>query len=76
MSIFRLDRETTSEEVPRTRSLPQGDPSAPMIFNVILYTLAEKFLATAAERKRGQELSDGSWVNLILFADNYWLAAT
>ncbi len=28
-SIFRLDKETTSDEVQRTRSLPQGDPSAP-----------------------------------------------
>ena len=76
MSIFRLDKDTTCEDVPRTRSLPQGDLSAPMIFGVILDTLAEKFLATAAERRWGQELSDGSWVNLILFADNYSRVAT
>ena len=41
-SIFRLDKETTSEEIPRTRSLPQGDPAAPMIFNLILDTLAAR----------------------------------
>ena len=62
--------------MPRTRSLPQGDPSAPVIFNVILDALAEKFLEAAAGIKRGKELSDGSWVNRILFADNYWLVAT
>ena len=57
-SIFRLDAETTSCGVTRTRSLPQGDPSAPMIFSM------------------GLRLCDNSWVNLILFADNYWLVAT
>ena len=75
-SIFRLDAETTSSGVTRTRSLPQGDPSAPMIFNIILDTLAEKFIRTAREKGWGLCLADGSWVDLILFADNYWLVAT
>ena len=43
-SIFRLDAETKSGEVPRTRSLPQGDPAAPMLFNLVLDTLAERFV--------------------------------
>ena len=74
--IFRLDTEATSGEVTRTRSLPQGDPAAPMIFNMILDTLAEKFLVTAATKEWGMRLCDNSWVSLILFADNYWLVAT
>ena len=40
-SVFRLDAETTSDKVTRTRSLPQGDLAAPMIFNVILDSLGE-----------------------------------
>ena len=75
-SIFRLDSETTSGGVTRSRRLPQVDPSAPVIFGVILDTLAEKFLATASTRGWGLRLCDNSWVSLILFADNYWLVAT
>ena len=75
-SIFRLDAETTSGGITRTRSLPQGDPSAPMIFNIILDTVAEKFITTARNKEWGMRLCDDSWVDLILFADNYWLAAT
>ena len=75
-SIFRLDAETKSGEVPRTRSLPQGDPAAPMLFNLILDTLAERFVKRAVEKKWGKQLLDGTWVNIILFADNYWLVAT
>ena len=47
----RLDSETTSEEIQRTRSLPQGDPGAPIIFNLILDTLAIGFAKAAKERK-------------------------
>ncbi len=42
-SIFRLDKETASKPVNRTRSVPQGDPAAPMLFNVILDALEERF---------------------------------
>ena len=45
--VFRLDTETTSDKVTRTRSLPQGDPAAPMLFNLILDTLATRFVETA-----------------------------
>ena len=75
-SIFRLDSETTSDEIERTRSLPQGDPAAPMLFNIILDTLAIRIEILARRRKWGKQLQDGSWVDLILFADNYWLIAT
>ena len=49
-SIFRLDAETKSGEVPRTRSLPQGDPAAPMLFNLVLDTLAERFVKTCLKK--------------------------
>ena len=64
-SIFRLDAETTSEEIERTRSLPQGDPAAPMLFNIVLDTLAIRFENLARSRKWGKQLQDGSWVDLI-----------
>ncbi len=75
-SVFKLDSQTTSKEVDRTRSFPQGDPAAPMIFNLVLDTIAETFIKTAIQKGWGKKLQDGSWVNLIMFADNYWLVAT
>ena len=75
-SVFKLDSQTTSAEVERTRSFPQGDPAAPMIFNLVLDTIAETFIKTALQKGWGKKLQDGSWVNLIMFADNYWLVAT
>ena len=73
--MFRLDTETTSGEVTRTRSLPQGDPAAPMLFNLILDTLATRFVAIAVRNTWGKQLLDGTWVNIILFAGNYWMVA-
>ncbi len=35
-SIFKLDADTKSEEIERSRSLPQGDPAAPCLFNITL----------------------------------------
>jgi transposase-like protein len=75
-SIVRLDAETTSGEVERTRSLPQGDPAAPNHFNNTLAILAVKFTILCRRRKWGKELIDGTWVDTILFADSYWLVAT
>jgi hypothetical protein len=74
-SVFKLDLQTTSKEVERTRSFPQGDPAAPMILNLVLDTIAETFIKTALQKGWGKQLQDGSWVNLIMFADNYWLVA-
>ncbi len=74
-SIFRLDAETTSEEIERTRSLPQGDPAAPMLFNIILDTLAVRFERMARSNTWGDQLQGGTSVDLSLFADNYWLVA-
>ncbi len=47
-----------------------------MIFNLVLDTIAEAFIKTAVQKGWGKKLQDGSWVNLIMFADNYWLVAT
>ena len=46
------------------------------VFNVILDTLADIFQERAKRLRWGYELSDGTLVNIILFADNYWLVAT
>ena len=75
-SVFKRDSQTSSAEVERTRSFPQGDPAAPMIFNLVLDTIAEAFIKTAVLRGWDEKLQDGSWVDLIMFADNYWLVAT
>ena len=53
-SIFRPDAETTSGKVTRARSLPQGDPAAPMLFNLILDTIATRFVEFAVRSKLGE----------------------
>ena len=68
-SIFRLDAETTSGEIERTRSLPQGDPAAPNLFNNTLDILAVHTRVQA--KKVGKQLVDGTWVDIILFRDNF-----
>ncbi len=52
-SVFRLDSQTTSAEAARTRSFPQGDPAAPIIFNLVLDTIAEKLIKTAVNKRWG-----------------------
>ena len=47
-----------------------------MLFNLILETLAERFMERASAREWGLRLQGGTWVSLILFADKYWLVAT
>ncbi len=54
---FRLDTEATSGGVKRTRSLPQGDPAAPMLFNLTLDTLATRFAAICFRNKWGEVAS-------------------
>ncbi len=70
-SVFRLDAETTSEELERTWSLPQDDPAALMLFNLIFDTLVVRVTGLA-----NNKVQDGTWVNIIRFADKYWLVAT
>ena len=55
--IFRPDAETTSEHIEGARSLPQGDPAAPMLFNIILDTLAAGFEKMARRNQVGQAVT-------------------
>ncbi len=75
-SVFRLDSETTSDEIKGTRRLPQGDPVGPTLFNFIWDTLTIRFARIARGNGGGRQLLDGTCVNFVLFADNYWLVAT
>jgi hypothetical protein len=75
-SCFVLDRCVTSDPVRRTRSLLQGDPAAPTIFNATLDIPTTEFLHLAKQRGWGYKLGDGSYLSLVLFADNYWLIGT
>jgi len=77
-SIFKLDCETMSSPIPRRRSIPQGDPSGPKIFNSTLDLAAERFEATAQLKGWGvalEEYGKGKRVALIKFADNFWLVS-
>ena len=79
MSVkFKLaDLETKS--IPRTRSLLQGDPAAPSIFNITIDDPLEEFHREAQRRNWGIKLQDGNGdtfnLAIICFADNYWLIA-
>jgi hypothetical protein len=71
--VFKLDSEATSQEVGRSdEEFPsrRPRPAAPMIFNLVLNTIAETFIKTAIQKGWGKKLQDGSCVNLIMFADN------
>ncbi len=75
-SVFRLGAEAKSGDIERSRSLPQGDPAAPCLFNITLDRLVVRFIALCRRRRWGKQLEDGTWVDIILFADKYWLVAT
>ena len=74
-SIFVLDQEVQSRKVLRTRSLPQGDPAAPELFNVTLDVPAAKFCELSIRQGWGFKLDCGTRVALVLFADNFWIFA-
>ena len=65
-------REVTSRPISRTRSLLQGEPAAPTLFNITLETVANKFQKRAEERIGAFLMKESDCV-LILFADNYGL---
>ena len=74
-SIFVLDREVRSHKVQRTRSLLQGDPAAPKIFNATLDVPVSTFCRMAEQKGWGFKLDCGTRIHLLLFADNFWLVA-
>ena len=47
-----------------------------MLCNLVLDKLAVRFTALAKKGKWGKKLQGGTWVSIILFADNYRLVAT
>ena len=75
-SVFSLSEDIVSKPIRRIRSLLQGDPAAPFLFNVALDIPAAKFCRLADSRGWGYHLDGGFRVSLILFADNFWLFAT
>ena len=70
-----LDSVTKTEPVGRTRSAPQGDPGMPTYFNATLHKPASIFVKICQQKEWGWRLSDGHFLGLLLFADNYWLVA-
>ena len=75
-SSIKLDAGTMSKGVRRTRSIFQGDPAAPSIFNACLDHIAGRFHVMCQRKQWGVELSHGYYLGIVCFADNYWLFAT
>ena len=65
-----------SAPVRRTRSLLQGDPAAPEIFNAALDNPAAEFCRQTRREGWGIHLDCGTLISLVLFADNFWLFAS
>eukprot|EP00973_Karenia_brevis_P092875 12414490-Karenia_brevis.AAC.1 len=74
-STVKLDDHVQSPPVHRTRSLLQGDPAAPTLFNATLDQPARLFHAKAQVERWGIEMPDGSFLAFLLFADNFWMIA-
>ena len=63
--------------IQRTKSLLQGDPSAPWLFNHTLDRPLHKFHELCQREKYGYPIEDGKYyVCIFAFADNYWLVST
>ncbi len=76
---IRMGSLESKQLIGRSRSLWQGDPLAPKLFNTTLDVLAQKFEAKANTEKWGWPIHEESgvrYVCLLLFADNYWIIAT
>jgi hypothetical protein len=70
-----VDKATKTEGIKRTRSAPQGDPGMPAYFNAALDLPAGRFYNMAQKLKWGWRLQNGTYIAIILFADNFWLVA-
>ena len=70
-----VDQVTKTDPISRTRSVPQGDPGMPTYFNATLDKPAAVFLEICQDREWGFRLADGTFLGILLFADNYWLIA-
>ncbi len=71
------DLETRA--IHRTRSLLQGDPAAPTLFNYTLDEPLTNFQNLCQRNKWGirlqDDLQDPFYLGIICFADNYWILA-
>ena len=72
-SVFKIDEHVETKPIRRGRSLLQGDPASPPIFNSTLDLPAAAFCTMAKEQGWGYPLDDGTKISLVLFADNFWL---
>ncbi len=70
-----VDGVTRTSPVPRSRSVPQGDPGMPTYFNLALDIPAGRFIDIAQKKEWGWKVPGETFLSLILFADNYWLIA-
>jgi hypothetical protein len=75
-SIFKFGSNTQSKPVRRTRSLLQGDPAAPDLFNSTLDVPASEFLQWCFSHGYGVELESDFLLSLVLYADILWIFAT
>ena len=74
-SVFRISSLCESTAVRRFRSLVQGDPAAPSLFNLAIDVPATEFIKECTSLNYGYNI-DGKLIPLIMFADNFWLLAT
>ena len=73
-STFVVNKEATSDPIRRSRSLMQGGAADPTISNCARDVVATKFRRKCVANGWGFSL-DSTIIDIILFADNYWIAA-
>ena len=75
VSTFVINQEATSDPIKRSRSLMQGGTADPALFNVALDVVASRFRKLAQRKGWGFKLGDNTCIDIIIYADNYWLLA-
>lgn len=73
--MFKLDVAAASDQVPKLRSLIQGDFFAPKLFNKALDVPASIFQKKCAKKGWGVRVDANINLAIMLFADNFWLFA-
>jgi hypothetical protein len=64
-SVIAIDKNTFLKPICRTRSLLQGDPAAPALFDAILAAPAFEFEKICEANNGGIELNQGSRLSII-----------
>ena len=65
-----------SKEVTRTKSLVQGSPEAPKLFNLIFDEELTKFHAKCMKNNWGVSIGGKEKLCILCFADHFWILAT